>query len=342
MPKGFLSTALRWAQPVFLLIAFGFIIYLLSDQWAELRAYPWQLNPAWFLAACGLLLLAWALEIVTWRGSLRRLDGHLSFGTAIRIWFLSAIVRYIPGNIWQPISFTVLAQRHGVRPEVTLGSIVVYQVVTLLSIVPLTGAYLVYRAGEGLPNLLQSLPPWLIALLIFSPMLIFLLNPAWFVYLLNWMLRKIKRTEIDSTLTRFSLFKLFIIATLDWLLWGAAFAALTFAMGNYSTQAVYQLLPHLVAVYPIALVIGFLSLITPSGLGVREGAVLVLLAPYLPTATVTVIALAMRLWLMAGELLMAAISAVVERRIDNNSSIRLHAPESLGVKPQVNPSVTVK
>ena len=55
-------------------------------------------------------------------------------------------------------------------------------------------------------------------------------------------------------------------------------------------------------------------MITPSGLGVREGAFYVLLAPLLGGGTITVLALAMRLWTTLGELIGAGISALFQNR----------------------------
>jgi uncharacterized membrane protein YbhN (UPF0104 family) len=50
------------------------------------------------------------------------------------------------------------------------------------------------------------------------------------------------------------------------------------------------------AAYPMAFAIGFVSLITPSGLAVREGALFVLLSPIVGGAQALVIALGMRVW----------------------------------------------
>jgi uncharacterized membrane protein YbhN (UPF0104 family) len=98
---------------------------------------------------------------------------------------------------------------------------------------------------------------------------------------------------------------LLLIAMLDWLLWGAAFAALAFAVTAFAPDEMRALLPHLVAAYSVAYTIGFLSIVTPSGLGVREGAFYLILAPVMGGGVVTVTALAMRLWTTLGELVAA-------------------------------------
>jgi uncharacterized membrane protein YbhN (UPF0104 family) len=96
-------------------------------------------------------------------------------------------------------------------------------------------------------------------------------------------------------------------------LWGATFAAFTFGVTGVGAADRASLAPSLIAAYPIAISVGIVTLITPSGLGVREGALILLLAPRLDGAVVTLVALAMRLWTTCGELLVALVSAPFER-----------------------------
>ena len=83
------------------------------------------------------------------------------------------------------------------------------------------------------------------------------------------------------------------------------------------------LAPHLIAAYAIAYSVGFLSIITPSGFGVREGALYLLLVTVMDPAVVTVAALAMRFWTMIGEVTMAILATVTEP----------HAPPAPAAEP---------
>ena len=103
---------LKWLQPALLVAAAVFIALFLRSQWGELRAHPWALNAGWLTLSAALMLASWAVEIAIWRGLLIDLGGRLGFVAAARIWFLSAIVRYIPGNVWQPLSMTLQATAH--------------------------------------------------------------------------------------------------------------------------------------------------------------------------------------------------------------------------------------
>ncbi len=326
---------LRWAQPVFLALACVFIGLLLYSQWQRLLAYPWRLNPAWFATACLLLLITWSVEVNIWRYIMRLLGGYLPYWPAGRIWFMSAVVRYIPGNIWQPLSMTIYCRRWGIRPEATFTSILLYQVVILLAVAPISAVYFLTTGNFGLlTGLLDNDAGLGLLLLSVVPVLVFLLRPGWLIAILNWLLHKLRRTVLETHLSSRRLLFLLVIATVDWILWGATFAALTFSLGAYSPHQVLTLTPHLVAAYAIAYAIGFISFITPSGFGVREGAFYLLLVPVLSGAVVTVAALAMRIWTMCGELLMAAISAAVERRTGVAiTTLEAGAPPAAPVEP---------
>ncbi|GIV76829.1 lysylphosphatidylglycerol synthase domain-containing protein [Litorilinea aerophila] len=316
---------LKWVQPLMVAVAALFIAFLIVGQWQALRQHAWQLHGGWLALATTLLLAAWSLEIAIWRHLLALLGGHLPLDVAGRIWFLSAVVRYIPGNIWHPLSMTVYGQRWGIRPEATVTSIALYQAIILLAVAPIAALYFALTGNWGLlTSSLGSLTPGLVPLLL-APVALFLLRPQWLLHLTNWGLRRLGRTTLETRLSSRRLCWLLTLAAGDWLLWGGCFAALTFGLGDYSAARLAELLPHLVAAYPIAYAVGFLSLLTPSGFGVREGAFLVLLAPLLDGAVVTVIALAMRLFTAVGEAVMALLSLLMERH---------QAAHALGLAPR--------
>jgi len=286
----------RFMQPFFFILALVFIGLLLRSQWSELRGHAWQLDLRW-LALSGLWMLAgWAVEVWLWRAALARLGGWLSYADALRIWFASILVRYIPGNVWRPLGMTVLARRQGVRVESTVGSIALYQTINLLSVLPIAGVYLLTVGDLGLLDpWLGRATGWLVGVAALGVAL-FLLRPGWLLALLDWALDRAGRAPLDAELTSGQLFRLLLVAILAWLCWGSSFAAITFGLSVYTTDAMGAALPHLLAAFPIAYAVGYISFVTPSGLAVREGALYLLLAPILGGGPTTVAALAIRLW----------------------------------------------
>ncbi len=308
-----IQKVIRIAQPVFLVIAALAIVFFLYSQWDTLRSYPWRIMPGLMLLSMGMMLLTWAVEVEIWRRILSRVNGRLPYVPAVRIWFLSAILRYIPGNIWQPLSMTVYCTRYGIRPEITITSIFLYQVIILLAVAPFVALYMWFGTLSGyLTSALAGASPWLILLLLL-PVIVFIVRPNWLISLLNAILIKFRRTPMEARLTSGVLLALILAAVGNWVMWGVTFALFTISIVDMSGTDLPQLFLFLIVSYPIAYAVGFISLITPSGFGVREGAFLLLLSPMMAGSVVAVAALAMRALTAIGELIMALISAPFER-----------------------------
>ncbi|MCB0084808.1 MAG: flippase-like domain-containing protein [Caldilineaceae bacterium] len=306
----------RWfdrLQPLFLVLGLLFVGLLLRSQWPTLRAYPWQFHPEWLLFSALAMLLSWSIEVCIWHQLLRIVGGVVPYGATLRMWFLAALIRYIPGNVWQLLSLTLYCRRWGVRPEATLASIVLYQAVVILAVAPIALLYFGLTGNWGLlTGFVEEIAGWLLGLAAL-PVLVFLLRPGWLVALMNWALGKLGRAAIDAQLGTAQLLQLLLIGVVDWLCWGATFAGLALALGRPSTLGLGEFAFHLIAVYSIGYAIGFLSLLTPSGFGVREGTYYLLLTPLLAGGYVAAIALAMRLWNIFGEVVMALLTVLAER-----------------------------
>jgi glycosyltransferase 2 family protein len=300
----------RWAQPVVLLLAFIFIALLLRSQWDELRAYDWQIHIGWLLLSGFILVSSWFIEVAIWQKILGWVGGRLRYGAAARIWFASILARYIPGNIWQPLGMAVMGQQAGVRPEATVASIALFQAVSLLSVAPLLAFYLL--AG-GATTLFEgaAIASWL-AWLIAAPVIVFLVRPNWLIRLLNLALVRLRREPLAVEISSARLLILLTVAAADWLLWGAGFVTLTISLGPIDWDTLRPILVTLVTAYPIAYVVGYLSFLTPGGLAVREGMLVLLLFPAIG-GLAAVASLIMRLWLVILEVLVVGIVWLVAR-----------------------------
>src|SRR5436190_16966421 len=98
------------AQPLFVIAAFVLLALLARSQWNVFRTYDWRIRPVWLLASGVLVLTGWLIEVRMWQRLLAQVGGRLEYRAAVRIWLTSTIVRYIPGNIWQPLSLSVLGR----------------------------------------------------------------------------------------------------------------------------------------------------------------------------------------------------------------------------------------
>jgi len=293
----------RLIQGALLLLSLGFLASLVVGQWNALQAYEWHLDPAWALLALVGLGLRWLMQLGLWRYVLARLGGSLRYWQAARVWFLSNVSRYIPGSIWQYYSMVEMAAEHGVSRVTTLASTVLHQVISIAAGVTMSALYFGW-AGEGV--WFARLRPFLYAV----PAGLLLLQPRLLERSLNWLLGRFRRPPIQVTLTWGQICGVLAFHMFTWVVIGLSFAALVRAL----TPVTWALVPRLVAIFAASYVIGFLSILTPSGLGVRESIMTLLLAAVLPSGVAAVVAVVSRLWMVVAELIGAGVSLLVGGR----------------------------
>jgi uncharacterized membrane protein YbhN (UPF0104 family) len=291
----------RWLTAVVLAVVAGFFVATLAARWNDVISLKWRLDPGLFAVATVLLALSYGLVALLWGLALRRYAGTRTSAGA-RIWFLSNLARYVPGNIWSYVGAVELARREGVARRVTLAVMALTQVLSVgVAVAAGLPVLLAERARLGRPALLGAV---VVAAL------------AGLAVLFRGKLLELARRRMPGfdprELTPAAGTVAWLVAgyAVYWAVTGLAFAALVAALHPLEAGDV----PVVVAAYAAAYAAGFLALLTPAGLGVREGVLVVALAPVLPAGPALVVALVSRVWMMLVELAGAAVAHLVARR----------------------------
>src|SRR5512132_1614755 len=271
----------RWLTVAVLAVVAGFFVATLAARWNDVISLKWRLEPGLFVLATVLLALSYGLAAWLWGLALHRAAGT-RLAPGARIWFLSNLARYVPGNVWSYVGAVELARREGVARRTTLAVMALTQVlsvgVALLAGLPVL---LAERARLGRPALLGAVVVVVAAALaaVFRRQLLALarrrlpgLDPA------------------DLTPSPGTVALLVVGYAVYWAVTGLAFAALVASIYPLAASDV----PLVVAAYAAAYAAGFLALLTPAG-------------PAL------VVALLSRLWMMLVELAGAAAAHWVAR-----------------------------
>jgi hypothetical protein len=288
------SPRLSAGRLVFALLAIAAVVLAARDiigQWQSFRAAGESLRFHWpsIIASSGIVFVAYAILIETWRRVVRAWASELPFRDAARIWFVSNLGRYIPGKVWQIAAMGAMAQEAGVSPLAASGSAIVVNLVNLLvgfGVVLASGAALFEQRAASV-----VLSVALLAGLALTPIL------------LPWVARqagRLFRRQIDIPRLPASAIWIACVGCLAaWLLYGAAFrlfvaGVLGSAPGPYGSY---------LAAFTGSYLLGYIALFSPGGLGVREGALVIALRR-LGLGVVGgagIIAVASRLWLTALE-----------------------------------------
>jgi glycosyltransferase 2 family protein len=265
----------------------------LRASWSQLAGIRIAPAPALLALVCGSLsLVAFA---ALWHSTLWRLGGRLSLATAMRIWFSSQLVRYVPGNIWHLMGRVYLTQQAGVGTRVTSMSLVVELMQTITAALLMAAASLLFWQRQSAQSL------W--TLLLIPLLLCYTLPQLLLQRPLEWALRRTGLGFPDISLHRRDLFALLPGYCGSWIAYGCGLYLLALSIHPLPLRAI----PALVGIFAIAWVVGFLSFITPSGLGVREGVLGYLLSSLMPLPVALLLALLARVWLTVAELGCAAL-----------------------------------
>jgi hypothetical protein len=233
--------------------------------------------------------LDFVLLFQLWRIVLRAISGHeLRFATAYRILTLSNLGKYLPGKIWTVTGMVYLVGLEGVPAKPALVSSALHQAFTLIP----GAVFATSVLGVGIWG---NTSPWAIG--IGMALGILLLYPPIFRTLLNFALRLFGREQIDFKLSFAKAFGLFWLYVAAWVLYGASFWCMNLGIGLPDAP----FLP-VSAAYCAAYIVGFVAIFAPGGLGVREGVLAVVLAPYLPTGLAAAVAVVSRFWMTIVEL----------------------------------------
>lgn len=282
----------RAAQWIVAAVVLFFAARSLAGQWGQVgtRLTHLQFGWQWIAAASVLVLVSFALLIEGWRRVLGAWDSRLPFRHAARIWFLSNLGKYVPGNIWSLTAMGVMARERGISGIAAAGSSVIMQMVSLATgaaIVMVTGAKLL-----GEPLLVGAAVLLLIIGLLAAPRLL----PPLATWVGNLTGREIAPPTVPAT----SIWTAAVASSLSWLLYGLAFQLFVHGMLGSAPGEISSY----IAVYSAAYILGFISPIAPAGLGVREFTLAAFMTQLglANEADAALIAIAARLWLTIVEL----------------------------------------
>jgi hypothetical protein len=197
---------------------------------------------------------------------------RLSYSDVYWIYFRSIAGKYVPGKIWQIAGSTYLATRKGVPGGASFMAFLLGQIYSILSGFLLV-TFLLASGSIEIPESAYSLARWnsiAIAMII----LVVSLRPRILQKPLNALICifKSQPVRIDSSLQMG--LKYLSLYTLSWFIFGLAF----WLFINAFTAVHFGKYVSLTAIHAGAIVIGFLSVFTPGGVGVREGILVLFLA----------------------------------------------------------------
>lgn len=281
-------------QVLFIALALWFAGEAVVRQWAGLRALAAEARPRWSLVALATLMVlaVYALLIQVWRALLVSWGsgGRLSLREAARVWFVSNLGRYVPGKVWQISTMAVMAQRRGFSPVTATGAALVVNLASVASgfvVVLATGAAALPVLGRAGPRLGVLIGGILIAGLLFWPVALRAATP--------FLARLTRGRMVLPPLAARPVWLAALGTAVAWVLYGVAFEWFGTAFVGRAGGAT----PLYIAAFTGSYLVGYLAVLAPGGIVVRELALSASLTNLglLTGPEAWLVAIASRLWL---------------------------------------------
>ena len=273
------------------IIIFPVMFWVLADNLKVLFQQTLELQP-WLLVASALLLIGhFIIGGLGWWLLLRFFGAELPLYQAVRISALALLGRYIPGKIWTVAGKIYMAHTKGVSNSISyISSIYEFILFNL-------GGIVVFFLMEMITPTAMVYSKVLIVTFLLL-IIVFIGWPNSVTYFLNYTLRIVRQAPVDLSLRRWQLFGMLFYYSAGWLTTGLSFYL--FVRGLMPGLLYSQLTGALV----LATIVGFVVLLAPGGLGVREGVTAALLIMSGVTTDVAVfVSLCSRVWSTGGEIL---------------------------------------
>ena len=305
--KKFFSRYSSLIRVVAILLLLSPLVYTTFHRWLSVRGILLYAN--WFQVVIGVLLLMLAqplMGVISWV-VLRHLGQFFGFLKIFYIYFASQAAKYLPGGIWAFPGRVVAYQAVGVEGSASF-----------ISMVREVGVLFVGAALVGLVGLFTGLnvDNWVriaiiagIGICVFGVFLV-QLPRFWSNLKKISFLKNINTPDINIKSAGFSFNWLplpMVISLLFWIITGFAFRELTVGIAGVGIPIGWF---QSASIFALAWCAGFVIVIAPAGLGVRETVLSALLSRYMPLETALSTALIARLWWTLGEAFFIIFSVV--------------------------------
>ena len=303
------------------------LFFIARGLWSGLHAmghYSFTVSPLRIAGAFGTFAVLFPIYAWLWQYIIAKFGYRLTYGKAIRIWLVSQAGRYIPGKVWFALGRIYLAEREGIPKRVTTIATGLELVLVLGSALVVFGLAWLVRPSMGGHTYLWSI--------LLVPLMIVGVHPRVLRFMLGRLgkLGKlVKPPSADAqetgedrafTMRYVDILKIFGIYVICWCIYGTGYYLIATSiglkpdMGPAPAPPGWSLLPEMIGINALSWAGGFVSIITPAGLGIREGISTFLLQGLIGKPYPLLIPLVARIWVTIAEVVAIGLAVMARGR----------------------------
>lgn len=278
----------RVARWIIIVAIFAFLGKMLWGNWSQVKKAPFTFEPFPLISSTLIFSLSYFIQIWAWYLITSKLGIALPLLETLKSWFYSQFGKYLPGKVWFLLGrFYFYESKGKSRRGISIG--LYLETVTTIMAAGLIFVIALILFKEGLFYYKKQL--WWLILLFLSAFIS--LHPRVLQKMLNWLLIQFKREPISLSISYLDILWILFVCIMAWVVGGIGFYLFV--------DSIFPVLPHQILFLTGALafssVLGLIAIFAPSGLGVREGALVYLLSYIMPGSVAVVISVLTRIWM---------------------------------------------
>lgn len=289
-----------WYSWILLILIISAVTWFILHNFSEITQYNFRIKWPYLILSFLFVNSAYLVTVFIWTRLAVSFGLNVPILSAGKAWFVSQLGKYVPGKVtlllvrldaYRGYSKRKITVATGIEYIAMLASASVLSLVALASAFQIVPYYIRWFAGVG------------------TVLFLFMIWPPLSLHVINLILKFLKREQIEE-FPPYGLLLRFVGAYI--------FAGLLQGMGLFFI--LNSLLPVdlryfliITGAYEVAGLIGIAAVFAPSGIGVREGVLFLVLPAFIPMPAVIIGTIVMRLIATATELFLAFVFTVAEK-----------------------------
>lgn len=300
------KSQLRWAAraskvlvPAVIAFFVGRVIYA---NWSQIEQADWDLSAPYLIASAALCTPWFWTRPLGWNVLVNAFGRRVPFSAVYRVVRHAELSRFLPGGIWALASRVYLVKRWRVQASSALAATVVDLVLTTLAaIIPA-----LWSLSEAFPELGRVQKAIFFAFPILS---VAVVHPKLLNLWAGFVFRRIGQGYQELQIRWRTLLGI-------WAMYAGAWVSMCFGVALF-IRGVIDLDPEgttfMGSSYAVAWLAGTFAVISPAGMGIREGALGLLLSRWMPAGPAFTVAVGIRLWVLLLEVAWVAAGSLLPR-----------------------------
>jgi len=285
-PQSRLKKIAREGFNILLLVAvLYFVARAIKTNWVQVRQRAFLLNWGWIMLSVMFYSGFLFCNSLVWRFVMGRLGDRASIAAFFRAYISALFGRYVPGKAWLLLIRLRYVEKMGLcRRNCVISTLYETALMIASGLLLSLASFWVFYTAKG--SVLLATGAMVIGILI-------LFHPRVFYTFFNLVLKKFKKETVPegARLKTPDLLRIILYFFISWAFGGISFYFLMKGI----TPVAWRFLPEVASVFIAANVIGFIAFFAPSGIGVREGMQIILLATIVPKDIAVLAAILARL-----------------------------------------------